>query len=268
MRKARRGGFTVIKAVVLLVLFISVAALAFPAIHRVRMTSARRTTMYNLGECAKAAHNAHDAYKKYPPYYGTYGDNPTPMTFHAHLLPYVDQKALYANPVSNAVVPLYLSPMDPTRTNGGAGAANYALNIRLYCTFGGLGTLSPPDNPLYPKMPNSFPDGMSNTLLFATKYQVCGSDGGSKWMDLGNNAQGSLTAAAFGYNMWLWQPAPSQKQCSPGAGTAVSFTADSIHTALCDASVRTFDRGISTGMWAAFHTPGAGDIINYDGWDR
>jgi hypothetical protein len=245
---------------VILVLFGTVVALAFPAIQRARTTAARRTTLNNLGDCARAAHNAHDVYKKFPPYYGTYGDSPTPMTFHGHLLPYVNQKALYANPVSTAVVPLYLSPMDPTRADGGSGAANYALNIRLYYTFGGMGTLSPPDKPLYPKMPNSFPDGTSNTLLFATKHQVCGSDGGSKWMDPGNNAMGSPTAAAFGYNMGLWQRAPAQSQCDPRAGTAVSFTPFNIQVALCDASVRSVADGISTGTWTALHTPGANDF--------
>ena len=75
---------------------------------------------------------AHDEYKKFPPYFGMYGNNDTPLTFHAHLLPFVHQTALYDNLVAGAVVPVYCSPMDQTQTADGAGAANFPVNLRLY----------------------------------------------------------------------------------------------------------------------------------------
>jgi hypothetical protein len=267
-----------IELLLLIVVFVVVMGVLVPGCQRVRDDGWRMETFNNLGQVAKAAHNAHDSNKKFPPYYGAYGTARTPLTFHAHLLQYVDQPTVYkqligdtsvANPSTNpslAIVPAYVSSKDPTLTSGGAGACNFPVNIRLYYTAGGTGTLSPPDNPRYPKMPNSFPDGTSNTLLLATKYMQCG-NGGSLWMDPGKNAADSPTAAAFGFSMGMWQKAPSQAACNPVAGTAVSFTRPNIQVALCDASVRSVAADISPATWQAVHTPGAGDNIGAD-WDN
>jgi len=236
--------------------FAIVVGVALPAIQWARRASALKTTMDNLSQCAKAVHRAHDQHKTFPPYYGVYGGNPTPMTFHAHLLLFVDQGPLYQNLVSTAVVPAYLSPMDPSRADNGAGAANFPVNLRLFYTYGGIGTLSPPNNPIYPKMPQSFQQrGTNDTLLFATKYQLCGKDGGSVWMDPGNNAPNSPTAATFGANMTLWQQAPTQAACDPFAGTAVSFTVEVIQVALCDASVLSVSAEIDPATWESVHPP-------------
>ena len=194
-----RPGFALLKAVALLVVLATVVGLAVPAIQWARQAQARQTTMNNLSECAKAAHLAHDQYKKFPPYFGVYGNNDTPLTYHAHLLPFVHQTALYDNLVATAVVPVYCSPMDNTQTAYGAGAANFPVNLRLYYTQGGAsnGKLTSGKDLIYPRMPGTFSDGTSNTLLYATKYQVCGT-GGSMWLDPGNNAIESPTAATFG----------------------------------------------------------------------
>jgi hypothetical protein len=115
-------------------------------------------------------------------------------------------------------------------------------------------------------MPNSFPDGTSNTLLLATKYMVC-ANGGSFWADPNGNAQNSPTAAHFGFSMAKWQVAPTQAQCNPLQGTAVSFGPQNIQVALCDASVRSVAVNISPATWAAVHTPGANDVVGPD-WDN
>jgi type II secretory pathway pseudopilin PulG len=280
MRMRGRPGFSMIQLVVVLVIFGGVVGIAVPAILNARRASALTTTLNNLSECAKAVHGAHDQHKSFPPYYGVYGGNPTPMTFHAHLLPFVGQSPLYNNPVPNAVVPLYLSPMDPTRTGGGAGATNYPVNLRLFYTHGGsgVGSLTPSDQPIYPRMPNTFQqDGTSNTLLFATKYQHCG-DGGSMWMDPGNNALGSKWAATIGggdasalRGMDGIQNAPTREACNPATGQAVSFNAGIIQYAMCDASVHSMKLDFPhAGSWMALLTPNGGDYFeNRDGdWDK
>jgi hypothetical protein len=256
----------------------ALVGLLVPAVQRVREAAARTQTMNNMSQVAKAAHLAHDKNKKFPPYAGPYDDvKGVLLTFHTHLLPYLDQMALYKAITQgrggnipggwqNAVIPPYISTMDPSLHSGGAGACNFPVNLRLYYTFGGNGTLSPPNNPLYPKMPNSFPDGTSNTLLLATKYMVCGT-GGSLWADPQVNTPTSPTAASFGASMAKWQAAPTQAQCNPLQGTAVSFGPQNIQVALCDASVRTVTVNISPATWAAVHTPGAGDILGAD-WDN
>jgi hypothetical protein len=224
--------------------------------------------MNNISQCAKATQLAHDNNKKFPPYYGIYSSKDTPFSFHTHLLPFVDQGPLYNQkiPDPRATVPSYLSPLDPTRSADGAGAANFPVNLRLYYTDGGVGTLSTGANLIYPRIPNTFKlDGTSNTLLFATKYQNCGMNGGSMWAD--TNAPNSPTAATFGASMALWQMAPVQTACDPTAGTAVSFTVQSIQAAMCDAGARNVSTGLSAATWQALHTPSAGDVVGPD-WEN
>ena len=255
--------------VVVVVVFATFTGLAFPAVQQSREAADRTKTMNNLSQCAKGAHLAHDNNKKFPPYYGIYGGKGLEsFSFHTHLLPFVDQGELYKQkvPDPNAIVPPYLSPMDPTVSGKGAGAANFPVNLRLFYTKGGLGTLSPASALIYPRMPNSFQqDGTSNTILYATKYQNCGKFGGSMWAD--TNALNSPTAATFGGSMGLWQKAPGQAACDPTAGTAVSFTAQTIQIAMCDASVRNVSAGLSAATWQAVQTPNAGDIVGAD-WNN
>jgi hypothetical protein len=222
-------------------------------------------TMNNLSQCAKAAHLAHDNIGKFPPYYGTYAGKTG--SYHTHLLPYVDMVSLYNREPLNteAMVPAYLSYLDPTWD--GAGTTNFPVNLRLFFDGGGLGTLSPPNDPIYPRMPQSFQqDGTSNTLLYATKYQHCGEIGGSLWAD--SNSPDSPTAATFGFSMGLWQRAPTRAACNPTAGTAVSFFPDRIHAAFCDATVRIVSDDISAVTWQEWHTPNGGTGGKGTDWDQ
>ena len=95
----------------------------------------------------------HDQFKKFPPYYGTYGPKKvTSFTFHVHLLPYVEEDAGHPSPVLSptTIVPDYLSDLDSTRLGNAGGVCNFALNLRLYYTEGGLGELSAPPKLIYP----------------------------------------------------------------------------------------------------------------------
>jgi prepilin-type N-terminal cleavage/methylation domain-containing protein len=260
------GGFTVIELLVVMAVVVMASGMMLPGVQQSREAAARTATMNNLSQCAKATHLAHDNNKKFPPYFGPYAAKaPASYSFHLHLLPFVDEMQLYQQekPDPKAVVAAYVSPMDPTQSDKGAGAANYPVNLRLFYSKGGLGTLSPPQALIYPRMPNTFQqDGTSNTLLFATKYQYCGKTGGSMWAD--SNALNSPTAATFGGSMALWQKAPGQAACDPTAGTAVSFTAQTIQVAMCDASVRNVSAGLSAETWQAVQTPNAGDVVGRD----
>jgi type II secretory pathway pseudopilin PulG len=269
MLQARRRnprGFTAVALVAAVAVFATLGGVAVAAVQQGREAADRAQTMNNLSQCAKAAHLAHDNNKKYPPYFGPYGAK-TAVSYHTHLLPFVDQGPLYNQKTTDtqAVVPPYLSPMDPTQSNKGAGAANYPVNLRLYYTQGGLGMLSAGVNLIYPKMPGTFSDGTSNTLMYATKYQNCGKIGGSMWAD--TNAANSPTAATFGVSMALWQKAPGQAACDSTAGTAVSFTAPTIQVAMCDASVQSVAAKVSAATWQAAQTPGAGDVLGAD-WNN
>jgi hypothetical protein len=137
----------------------------------------------------------------------------------------------------------------------------------LYFTDGGLGTLSPEDKLIWPRLNESFmKDGASNTLLFATKYQTCGIKGGSRWLDPGGNATTSPTAATFGVSMNRWQIAPSVNDCDSLAGTAVSLSKDGMLVDMCDGSVRKVSVDVSPATWQALQTPNAGDTVG-DDWN-
>jgi hypothetical protein len=265
-RVCPRAGFTLGRMLVIVFFVVILVGLAVPAILRAREESAKATTMENLSKCAKAVHLAHDQFKKFAPYFGVYGkpEETTPRTFHNHLLQFVEGP-LYANPSAAAVVPAYLSPMDLTQTDGGAGAVNFAVNLRLYYTQGGYGTLAPPDALIYPKMPGSFQGGVSQTLLFATRYMNCGANGGSKWSDPGNNAIGSSNAATFGSSLAMWQHAPTRAECDPTSGTAMSLAKDAMQIAMCDASVRVVKSDITAKRWGELHMP-SGRIPDGPDW--
>jgi hypothetical protein len=266
--KRNHGGFFVMVLPAAVGMLGTAIGILVVHIQQTRSAADRTRTMNNLSQCAKAAHLAHDNNKKFPPYFGPYGGKVAALSFHTHLLPFVDQLPVYkAEPLdTQAVVPPYLSAMDPTRAAKGAGAANYAINLRLFYTQGGLGTLSAGPDLIYPRMPNTFAqDGVSNTLMYATKYQQCGKNGGSMWAD--SNSLNSPTAATFGSSMGLWQKAPGQAACDPTMGTAISFGMENIQVAMCDASVRNVRAGISAATWQAVQTPSAGDVVGAD-WDN
>jgi hypothetical protein len=265
LSKRPRAGVSRIAVLVVVSACIIGLGVAVYAIQRARKQQARTATLNNLSQISKAIHLCHDQFRKLPPYYGLYGAKTGRQTFHHHLLQFVDWAPhLSAVPDVGMVEP-FLSSLDPSQDNSnGMGAANFVFNIRMHYTDGGLGQLSSQDSLVYPKIPESFPDGASTTLLLATKYRRCGANGGSLWNDPEKNALDSPTAATFGVSMGLWQQAPDPAACVPLAGTAVSFQKDIIQVALCDASVRTVAVGISEKTWQALHTPGGGDKVGPD----
>jgi type II secretory pathway pseudopilin PulG len=265
-----RAGFSMIELLMVTGVVAFLLGVWFPALQRIRGAADHTKTMNNLSQCVRAAHTAHDNNKKFPPYFGLYGAkgvvDTTGYSFHTHLLPYVDQVNVYRAQTldTKAIVPVYLSPLDPTLTDKGAGVANYPVNLRLFYTKGGLGELATGDALIYPRLAG-MPDGTSHTLMFATKYHHCGKNGGSHWAD--SNALDSPFAATFGGRLELWQKAPGQAACDPTAGTAVSFTPDRIQVAICDGSVRSLSVRLSQPTWQAAHTPGGGDVLGADWGD-
>jgi type II secretory pathway pseudopilin PulG len=227
--------------------------LLMPAIQKVRDAAARINTSSNMKQCSLAAHNAHDTYRKFPPCYGVYGTKTG--TFHLHLLPYVEQLNLYNSSAVNpqAIIPVYLSSSDTTQINNGAGAQNFAVNLQLF-------TQDP-----YPQLQSSFPDGTSNTIMLATRYMVCGTvsnnvQGGSLWFYQPGTQQGAF----FGLTSVMFQVAPTQQSCIPGASYAQSFYSSGIQVALCDASVRMCSAGMSLTTWSAALTPAGGEVLGAD----
>src|SRR5262249_26271629 len=104
-------------------------------------------------------------------------------------------------------------------------------------------------------IPASFPDGTSNTLLFAEKYARCGT-GGSLW---GQTAVDAWLPVFAAWASRPFQVRPAPGDCDPTrASTPFS---GGIQVALVDGSVRGVTAGISQQTWWAACTPDGGEAL-------
>jgi hypothetical protein len=285
--------------------------LLLPAVQKVREAAARMQCANNMKQLGLAVHNLHDAYLSLPPTEGALPgmslNNYGPLTF--WMLPFVEQGNLYTlafqNGVYNSgnadrtyVVKTYLCPSDPTlagyHSPGGWALCSYATNALAFSqaaydtpgnyltcyVHGPVVTSGNYANQLYPlttggkRIPASFPDGTSNTIIFTEKYGICspdsnGDNGGNQWaarFEAQTSAyigyQGPNPGLAFGSDQ-PGQQAPVyglagffQVQPRPwlGAGGCKPGIASTGHTGgimvcLGDGSVRLCARGMSPNTW-------------------
>ncbi len=157
----RREGFTLVELLVVIAIIGILIALLLPAVQAAREAARRSQCTNNLKQLALAAHNFHDVNKKFPPAShsraffelfknptgaGTWPDTTggrygwDRMGFMTHLLPFIEQQALYDSVIEytkedrrpwsrdnfadgrpgayRAEVPAMLCPSDPTRKSG------------------------------------------------------------------------------------------------------------------------------------------------------
>src|SRR5205823_5908935 len=148
-----------------------------PLIARLRMMAGRSQGINNLKQLALGSINCADTYGgKLAPAVGVMFPDKPAGTLHYFLLPFVEQNNLFGKAGGNdgspwqdgaAATPVHLY-VDPHDTSAGA----------EFVYKGWLATTSYPCNWLVFKdgtnrFPASIPDGTSNTLMFAQRYQVC-----------------------------------------------------------------------------------------------
>jgi len=279
----KRQGLSMIELLVVLAVLGFLLALLLPAVHKLRERAARQQTQNNLRQVAIALHNHQDTYKRLPPAFGKFAAMKTAQSIHIYLLPFMEQQALFqqyqqgeGENRDNQVVPAYFSPVDPSHPNPPAGIQNSAANLR---TFSNKGMQTQWDAPLpalgkeedgAARIPASFPDGTSNTIVFGTRYGVC-SDGGSRYA----SAPNTNTAAFFGQNPAKGQAAPADvtatfllfptpKECPPTPLMGHSFSASGIDVAMADGSSRMVSARVSAQTWNAAMCPNDGQVFGAD----
>jgi prepilin-type N-terminal cleavage/methylation domain-containing protein len=192
----------------------------------------------------------------------------------------------------NQVVKTYLNPSDPSlpgdNTYQGIAHSGYAVNAQVFGIVNANGSLlafaSGPSWNGVAKIPSTFSDGTSNTIMAAEKYAHCdltrppAFDWNGTWWDygwatdptwylgspffacdyLGTYPNAIGPASLFQNNPTPWSgPAcdPARAQAPRGSGILVL---------LGDASTRLLSPSVSATTWWAACTPAQGDIIGSD----
>jgi type II secretory pathway pseudopilin PulG len=288
---SKRRAFSVIDLVVVLAMAGILLGLVLPAVHSAQVAGLKRETVNNLKQICLALHNANDAHKKLPPAFDKFGNTATlnlPASLHVHLLPYIEQDTLYRaylkekgkGDVAKAKVPQFISSDDPSaRKKDLSGIMNYAANLRVFSRKGmntkydanmpALAAIEPGEA----SIPATFPDGTSNTIVYATVYAFCGDDGGSQYA----SAPNSKTAAFFGQNAAkvkahpsnktaTFQLRPEVKDCCVSPLMAQSFTKAGLLIGMADGSTRSASPNLSPQTWNAAVHPADGMPLGAD-WE-
>lgn len=242
-----------------------------------------------------------------------------------HVLPYIEQDNLFKSslglvtqlglvpngyfPGNNGVyakpIKTFICPSDPsipatgTVTNAATGvtwgASTYAFNSLIFSGQNGIYYTNPPtangqgyDPQGAARIPASFDDGTSNTMLIGEKYGQCGNStfpyGGSYW------AYSALSSPVLpapmnppypvypGFEITFFapvapqaigpaskfqlQPSPYQTNCDPTRASTPH--PGGMVCCLGDASVRTISPAISANTWWFACTPSGGEVLGSD----
>lgn len=151
-RQPQRRGFTLIELLVVISIIATLAALVLPAVQNARATARRtqcQSNLRNVGVAVQAYATAHKG--QVPPLTGGFNINfgtgsaplPSPAPWSVHLLPYLEQQALYdrlqsnnndtavysaantTNGLSITAIEAYICPDDQ---NGGNGSISFVAN--------------------------------------------------------------------------------------------------------------------------------------------